>query len=75
MKQAKSCSWQAKGWNAIQKNLDQFEQWIHGCLTNFNKASTGSCNWVRATCCINADWGGKGIESKPAEKDLVLLVD
>lgn len=30
---------------------------------------------IRATHCINADPGGEGMESKPAEKYLVPLVD
>jgi len=34
-----------------------------------------SCTLVKATPTINTGWGGKGIESSSAEKDLGVLVD
>ena len=63
-----------KGWDAIQKDLDRFEQWAQVNLRRFNKSKSKVCTQVVATPTVNTSWEMKD-RAQPCQKVLQVLVD
>lgn len=56
--------------NAIQRDPDRLERWVHGNLVKFNRPSAMPYTWVRATPSTNTHRAWEQIDSSSREKDL-----
>jgi len=64
-----------EGQDAIQRDLEKLKKWACVNLMKRNKAKCKVLIWVRATLGYQYRLEDEGIESRPAKKDLGVVVD